>query len=61
LGVSTLTELLGETEQHHGEYEPTVPKQPLVGVYAAYIVSRQDGKTPEEAAKLAKLHLEGSQ
>ena len=26
LDVSTLTELLRETEQHHGEYEPTAPK-----------------------------------
>jgi hypothetical protein len=24
--VATLTELLCETEQHHGEYEPTAPK-----------------------------------
>jgi catechol 2,3-dioxygenase-like lactoylglutathione lyase family enzyme len=61
LDVSTLTELLRETEQHHGEYEPTAPKHHWSGWYAAYIVARQDGKTPEEAAKLAKLHIEGGQ
>jgi hypothetical protein len=61
LDVSTLTELLRETEQHHGEYEPTAPKHHWSGWYAAYIVARQDGKTPEEAAKLAKLHIEGAQ
>jgi catechol 2,3-dioxygenase-like lactoylglutathione lyase family enzyme len=61
LDVSTLTELLIETEQHHGEYEPTAPKHHWSGWYAAYIVARQDGKTPEEAAKLAKLHIEGAQ
>lgn len=61
LDVSTLTELLLETEQHHGEYEPTAPKHHWSGWYAAYIVARQDGKTPEEAAKLAKLHIEGAQ
>lgn len=61
LDVSTLTELLVETEQHHGEYEPTAPKHHWSGWYAAYMVARQDGKTPEEAAKLAKLHIEGTQ
>ena len=60
LDVSTLTELLRETEQHHGEYEPTAPKHHWSGWYAAYIVARQDGKTPEEAAKLGKLHIEGT-
>ena len=61
LDVSTLTELLRETEQHHGEYEPTAPKHHWSGWYAAYIVARQDGKTPEEAAKLGKLHIEDAQ
>ena len=61
LDVSTLTKLLLETEQHHGEYEPTAPKHHWSGWYAAYIVARQDGKTPEEAAKLAKLHIEGAE
>ena len=58
LDVSTLTELLRETEHHHGEY---APKHHWSGWYAAYIVARQDGKTPEEAAKLGKLHIEGAQ
>jgi catechol 2,3-dioxygenase-like lactoylglutathione lyase family enzyme len=60
LDVAALTELLIETEQHHGEYEPTAPKHHWSGWYAAYIVARQDGKTPEEAAKLAKQHIEGA-
>jgi catechol 2,3-dioxygenase-like lactoylglutathione lyase family enzyme len=60
LDVSALTELLRETEQHHGEYEPTAPKHHWSGWYAAYIVARQDGKTPEEAARLGKLHIEGA-
>jgi catechol 2,3-dioxygenase-like lactoylglutathione lyase family enzyme len=60
LDVSALTELLRETEQHHGEYEPTAPKHHWSGWYAAYIVARQDGKTPEEAAKVGKLHIEGA-
>jgi catechol 2,3-dioxygenase-like lactoylglutathione lyase family enzyme len=60
LDIATLTELLRETEQHHGEYEPTAPKHHWSGWYAAYIVARQDGKTPEEAAKEGKLHIEGA-
>lgn len=59
--VSTLTELLLETEQHHGEYEPTAPKHHWSGWYAAYIVARQEGKTPQEAVRLGKLHIEGTQ
>jgi hypothetical protein len=53
-----MTELLRETEEHHGQYEPTAPKHHWSGWYAAYMVARQDGKTPEEAAKEAKLHIE---
>ena len=60
LDVATLTELLRETEQHHGQYEPTAPKHHWSGWYAAYIVARQDGKTPEEAAKEGKLNIEGA-
>src|SRR5438270_10220536 len=58
LDVATLTELLREAEEHHGEYEPTAPKHHWSGWYAAYLVARQDGKTPEEAAKEGKLHIE---
>jgi catechol 2,3-dioxygenase-like lactoylglutathione lyase family enzyme len=58
--VATMTELLRETEEHHGQYEPTAPKHHWSVWYAAYMVARQDGKTPEEAAKEAKLHIEGA-
>jgi catechol 2,3-dioxygenase-like lactoylglutathione lyase family enzyme len=59
LDVATLTELLREAEKHHGEYEPTAPKHHWSGWYAAYMVARQDGKTPEEAAKDGKRQIEG--
>ena len=58
LDVAAMTELLRETEEHHGQYEPTAPKHHWSGWYAAYMVARQEGKTPEEAAKEAKLHTE---
>ena len=58
--VATLTELLRETEAHHGEYEPTAPKHHWSGWYAAYIVARQRGATAEEAVKAATLHVQGT-
>jgi catechol 2,3-dioxygenase-like lactoylglutathione lyase family enzyme len=60
LDVASLTELLRETEKHHGEYEPTAPKHHWSGWYAAYIVARERGRTPDEAAKDAALHMEGA-
>jgi catechol 2,3-dioxygenase-like lactoylglutathione lyase family enzyme len=56
--VAALTELLRETEMHHGEYEPTAPKHHWSGWYAAYIVARERGRTSEEAAKDARVHIE---
>jgi catechol 2,3-dioxygenase-like lactoylglutathione lyase family enzyme len=60
LDVATLTQLLREAEEHHGEYEPTAPKHHWPGWYAAYIVARRDGKTPEEAAEDGKIQIEGA-
>ena len=58
--VATMTELLRETEEQHGKYEPTAPKHHWSAWYAAYIVARQNGKTPEEAAQEGKLQIEGA-
>jgi hypothetical protein len=58
--VATLTELLRETEQHHGKYEAVAPKHHWSGWYAAYMVARQQGKTPEEASQLGKQNVEAS-
>ena len=58
LDVSTLTELLQEAEKRHGEYEPTAPKHHRSDWYAAYIVAREQGRTPEDAAKDGALHMQ---
>jgi catechol 2,3-dioxygenase-like lactoylglutathione lyase family enzyme len=58
--VTTLTDLLRETEEHHGKYEPTAPKHHWSGWYAAYMVARQQGKTPEEAANAGAHQIEAS-
>jgi catechol 2,3-dioxygenase-like lactoylglutathione lyase family enzyme len=60
MSVATLTELLRETEEHHGAYEASAPKHHWSGWYAAYIVARERGRTPDEAAKDAALHMESS-
>jgi catechol 2,3-dioxygenase-like lactoylglutathione lyase family enzyme len=57
MDVATLTELLRDAEERHGKYEPTAPKHHWSGWYAAYIVARQRGRTAEEAAKDAALHM----
>ena len=54
--VPTLTELLRETEERHGEYERAAPKHHWSEWYAGYIVARQRGKTPDQAgADAARL------
>ncbi len=60
MDVEKLTELLREAEEHHGEYEPTAPKHHWSTWYAAYIVAREQGKSPDEAVTEATLHTEGA-
>jgi catechol 2,3-dioxygenase-like lactoylglutathione lyase family enzyme len=57
LDVATLTGLLREAEEHHGEYEPTAPKHHWSDWYAAYIIAREEGRTPEEAASDGASHM----
>jgi catechol 2,3-dioxygenase-like lactoylglutathione lyase family enzyme len=56
--VATVTELLREAEQRHGQYEPTAPKHHWSDWYAAYIVAREQGRAPDDAAKDGALHVE---
>jgi catechol 2,3-dioxygenase-like lactoylglutathione lyase family enzyme len=56
--VGAMTELLREAEEHHGKYEPTAPKHHWSQFYAAFMVARDQGKSPEEAAKVAAKHVE---
>jgi len=58
LDVATLTDLLQDAENGHGKYEPTAPKHHWSAWYAAYIIARQQGKTPEEAAQEGTLNVQ---
>jgi hypothetical protein len=57
--AAALTNLLQETEKRHGEYEATAPKHHWSAWYAAYMAAREHGRTPDQAAKDAALHIEG--
>jgi len=58
--VTTLTGLLRETEERHGGYEATAPKHHWSEWYAAYIVARERGKAPDDAAADAARNVERS-
>ena len=58
MDVATLTDLLKEAEQHHGPYEASAPKHHWSGFYAAYIVARQEGRTPDEADVDARRYMD---
>ena len=59
MDVATLSELLREAEEHHGRYEASAPKHHWSGYYAAYIIARQQGSTPEQAADDATRYMDG--
>ena len=60
LDVASLTELLREAETRHGAYESTAPKHHWSDWYAAYIVAREQGKTPEDAVTDGARHMESA-
>jgi catechol 2,3-dioxygenase-like lactoylglutathione lyase family enzyme len=56
--VTTLAELLHETEQHHGIYEKSHAKHNWWDWYAPYLNARQNGSSPEKAAAAAEQSME---
>jgi hypothetical protein len=61
MDVAKLSALLRETEEHHGAYEATAPKHHWSDWYAAYIVARDEGRSPEQAAEAAGQHMQDLQ
>ena len=57
--VETLGEFLREAEEHHGAYEASAPRHHWSGFYAAYIVARERGRSPEQADEDARRHMDG--
>ena len=58
MDVETLAGLLREAEEHHGPYEASAPKHHWSGFYAAYIVAREDGRSPDEADREARRYMD---
>jgi hypothetical protein len=58
MDVATLTDLLKEAEEHHGVYEASAPEHQWSDFYAAYIVAREKGRSPEQADEEARAHME---
>ena len=59
MDVENLAELLREAEEHHGPYEASAPTHHWSGFYAAYIVARQEGRSPEKADQDARRYMDG--
>jgi len=60
LDVTSMTELLRETEPRHSAYEGSAAKHDWSAWYGAYIVARECGNTADDAARDATLHVEAS-
>ena len=58
MDVATLTELLREAEEHHGNYEPSAPEHHWSDWYAAYVVARRLGRDRDGAYGEASAALE---
>ena len=58
MDAKALAGLLRETEERHGAYEATAPKHDWADWYAAYLVARENGRAPDEAAGEAGRHME---
>ena len=59
MDIATMAGLLVETEEQHAHYETSAPPHRWTDWYAAYVVARQEGRTPAEAAADAGRHVEG--
>jgi hypothetical protein len=60
MDVATLVPLLREAEERHGKYEAIAPKHHWSEWYASYLVARERGRTPEDAANDASIHTESA-
>jgi hypothetical protein len=59
MDVATLADLLREAAERHHPYEQTGPEHDWSEWYAAYVIAREQGSTPEEASDAAARYVEG--
>jgi len=56
--VASRAALLKETAEHHDPYEKSHAPHNWWDWYAAYMVARQQGSTPDEASAAARRYME---
>jgi len=57
MDVAATAELLHETSLRHGDFEAVAPPHDWWDWYAAYMVARQDGSEPDDAAAAANRYM----
>jgi hypothetical protein len=57
MDVADRAQLLAETALHHGEFEAVAPPHDWWDWYAAYMVAREQGSTPDQAAAAAGQYM----
>ena len=55
--VTSLSDLLHETAEHHGSFEAVAPPHDWWDWYAAYMDARESGSTPDEASVAAGRYM----
>jgi len=55
--VAELADLLHETAEHHDAFEKASPPHDWWDWYAAYMVAREDGSEPDDAAAAANKYM----
>jgi catechol 2,3-dioxygenase-like lactoylglutathione lyase family enzyme len=55
--IAARAELLHETSIHHGAFEAVAPPHDWWDWYSAYMIAREAGSTPEEAAAAANRYM----
>jgi hypothetical protein len=57
MDIASLSDLLHETGEHHGDFEAVAPPHDWWDWYAAYMDARQNGSTPDEASAAAGRYM----
>ena len=55
--IAARADLLHETADHHGKFEAVAPPHNWWDWYAAYMIARESGHTPDEAAAAAGRYM----
>jgi hypothetical protein len=57
MDIAALAELLHETSEHHDRFEKAAPAHNWWDWYAAYLSSREQGSSPDQADAAADLYM----